>query len=140
MSEATGAEHDVAARLAALERENEALRRRLADGPTTPAGPSGTSARNRARSAAAVVLIVVGALLAPVAVAATWTERTLTDTDRYVDTVGPLADDPTVRSARAGRLTEAVMSRIDVGALVDGVTAGLAERAPPRPSPRSRRR
>lgn len=133
MSEATGAEHDVAARLAALERENEALRRRLADGPTTSAGPSGTSARNRARSAAAVVLIVVGALLAPVAVAAAWTERTLTDTDRYVDTVGPLADDPTVRSALAGRLTEVVMSRIDVGALVDGVTAGLAEQdVPPR--------
>lgn len=116
-----------AARIAALERENADLRRRLAARPADPGTPEGTPARHRGRGAAAVVLILLGALLAPAAVVAAWAERTLTDTDRYVATVGPLAEDPTIRSALAGRLTGAVMTRIDVGALVDGVTDGLAE-------------
>jgi hypothetical protein len=125
MSEVAGAERDagasdVAARLAALERENAELRGRL--------GPGGPETRHRSRSAAAVVLIVVGALLAPVGVVAAWAERTLTDTDRYVATVGPLADDPTVQSALAGRMTQAVMTRIDVGSLLDSVAGGLEER------------
>ena len=141
MSEAAGAGNDVgppdaAARLAALERENAELRRRLDETPPAPGaadgGPPGRPpsrpARNRPRSAAAVVLILLGALLAPVAVVAAWAERTLTDTDRYVATVGPLAEDPTVQSALAGRLTQAVTERIDVGALLDDVAGGLNER------------
>jgi hypothetical protein len=151
MSEAAGAGHDVgphdagppdvgppdaAARLAALERENAELRRRLDEASHAPGtaaggpagGPPGHPARNRARSAAAVVLILLGALLAPVAVVAAWAERTLTDTDRYVATVGPLAEDPTVQSALAGRLTQAVTKRIDVGSLLDDVAGGLKER------------
>lgn len=123
---------DVAARLAALERENADLRRRLDAAATVPGRPAERSpdlpGRHRSRSAAAVVLILVGALLAPVGVVAAWAERTLTDTDRYVATVGPLADDPTVQSALAGRMTQAVMTRIDVGSLLDAVAGGLDER------------
>lgn len=121
---------DVTARLAALERENAELRRRLdaaphgGAGPAAPAGPP----RNRARSATAVVLILLGALLAPVGVVAAWAERTLTDTDRYVATVAPLAQDPVVQQAVAGRLTTAVMEQIDVGALLKDVQDGLNER------------
>lgn len=126
---------DAAVRLAALERENAELRRRLDEAATAPghvaersAGSPDVPGRHRSRSAAAVVLIMVGALLAPVGVVAAWAERTLTDTDRYVATVGPLADDPTVRSALAGRMTQAVMTRIDVGSLLDSVADGLEER------------
>ncbi|MFI2366560.1 hypothetical protein [Promicromonospora sp. NPDC019610] len=121
---------DVTARLAALERENAELRRRLdaaphgGTGPAAPAGPP----RNRARSATAVVLILLGALLAPVGVVAAWAERTLTDTDRYVATVAPLAQDPVVQQAVAGRMTTAVMQRIDVGALLKDVQDGLNQR------------
>lgn len=137
MSEPAEAGHgagqpDAAARLAALERENAELRRRLDEASPASAGPTtarpGPAARHRGRSAAAVVLIVLGALLAPVAVVAAWAERTLTDTDRYVATVAPLADDPTVQSALSGRLTQAVMARIDVGSLLDAVADGLDER------------
>lgn len=140
MSEPEGAESgvrspDAAARLAALERENADLRRRLDEAATVSgraaersSGSIGVPGRHRSRSAAAAVLILVGALLAPVGVVAAWAERTLTDTDRYVATVGPLADDPTVRSALAGRMTQAVMTRIDIGALLDSVAGGLDER------------
>ncbi|GAB3170467.1 hypothetical protein GCM10027059_36970 [Myceligenerans halotolerans] len=124
---------DDAARLAELERENARLRRRLDEAQAMPEDAASRPARHRGRTAAAVVLITLGALLAPAAVVAAWVERTLTDTDRYVATVAPLADDPTVQSAVAGRLTEAVMARIDVGAVVDDVAAGLAAQdVPPR--------
>ncbi|MDR7384978.1 hypothetical protein [Promicromonospora iranensis] len=133
MSETAGADSgvgppDVAARLAALERENADLRRRLSEPANPPDHPADPRTRHRARSATAVVLIVVGALLAPVGVVAAWAERTLTDTDRYVATVAPLADDPTVQAALAGRMTQAVMTRIDVGSLLDSVAGGLGER------------
>lgn len=75
-----------------------------------------------------MALIVVGALLAPVAVVTAWAERALTDTDRYVATVAPLAKDPVVRSAVAGRLTQVLMVQIDVPSLVDGVVGALRER------------
>ncbi|MFC7877539.1 hypothetical protein [Isoptericola sp. NPDC057391] len=121
--------HDVAARLERLERENADLRARLAavsDGTghtTTAAGPP--VARHRWRGAGAVVLVLLGALLAPAGAVAAWAQRQLTDTDAYVASVAPLADDPVVQSAVAGRLTEAVMTRIDVGALLDDVETGL---------------
>jgi hypothetical protein len=113
-----------------LERENDELRRQLDAVPRDARGRSAADrpSRNRPRSAAAVVLVLLGALLAPVGVVAAWAERTLTDTDRYVDTVGPLADDPVVKSAIAGRLTDAVMTRIDVGTLIGDLAAGLDER------------
>ncbi|UKJ64978.1 hypothetical protein H1Q78_06340 [Cellulosimicrobium cellulans] len=137
---------DVAARLAALERENAELRRRLEERPTavdggigagTGAGGEPPSAvrrpRRRLRAVACAVLITLGALLAPLGAVSAWAQRELTDTDRYVATVGPLAADPVVQSAVAGRLTEEVMSRIDVGALVDDLVGGLEERdVPPR--------
>ncbi|MFD2792227.1 hypothetical protein ACFS27_01560 [Promicromonospora vindobonensis] len=117
---------DAAARLAALERENADLRRRLSEpAPPPPGQAPDVRARSRGRSAAAVVLIVVGALLAPVGVVAAWAERTLTDTDRYVATVGPLSDDPIVQSALSGRMTQAVMEQIDLGSLLDSVAGGL---------------
>ncbi|WP_431890443.1 hypothetical protein [Cellulosimicrobium funkei] len=134
---------DVAARLAALERENAELRRRLEERPAAaaPAGPDGDATapeaarrpRRGLRAAACAVLITLGALLAPLGAVSVWAQRELTDTDRYVATVGPLAGDPVVQSAVAGRLTEVVMSRIDVAALVDDLVGGLEERdVPPR--------
>lgn len=137
MNEAAGAGRsagspDAAARLAALEKENAELRRRLDEAhlapPASPGDTPGRPVRHRGRNAAAVVLIVLGALLAPVAVVAAWAERTLTDTDRYVATVSPLAEDPTVRSALSGRLTQTVMAQIDIGSLLGAVAGGLDER------------
>lgn len=128
---------DLAARLRALEEENARLRERLVE----PGGPAGTASaprrdvgRRRLRSTGAALLVVLGLLLAPLAVVAAWAERTLTDTDRYVATVGPLAADPVVRSAVQGRLTAIVMERADVEGLVhDAVTAiGGRENVPPR--------
>ncbi|SDC25979.1 hypothetical protein SAMN05216410_1501 [Sanguibacter gelidistatuariae] len=129
------------ARLAQLERENAALREQVALAGPTPAS-SGSEApgaqaqgrrRHRGRSAAALVLILLGVLLAPVAVVASWAQRELTDTDRYVATVGPLASDPVIQSAIENRLTEVVMEQLDVPTLVhDAVSALNRPDLPPR--------
>ncbi|WP_423464904.1 GAP family protein [Promicromonospora sp. MS192] len=128
MNDDAAAAREDGARLAALERENAELRGRL-DALAASGRTAGVPrpVRHRGRSTAAVVLIVLGALLAPVGVVAAWAERTLTDTDRYVATVAPLAEDPAVRSAVSARMTSALMEQIDVGALLDGVAEGLDE-------------
>jgi len=77
--------------------------------------------RHRVRSLAAVVLIVLGCLLAPLSVMAAWTADTVGDTDRYVDTVAPLAGDRNVRNEAATRVTNAVMQHLDLPALLEGV-------------------
>jgi len=111
------------ARLEALERENAALRRLLAQG--APEERKGAVRRGRGRSVVAVVLVVLATLLAPVAVVAAWAERTLTDTDRYVATVAPLASDPVVQDAVAGRITRELMERLDVAGLVQQAVGEL---------------
>ncbi|MFJ8662501.1 hypothetical protein [Streptomyces sp. NPDC093795] len=88
--------------------------------------------RHRGRSFLAVVLIVLGCLLAPLGVVASWAADEVGDTDRYVATVAPLASDPDVQDAVANRVTDAVMSRLDLPALLSGVAPEerpLAEKA-----------
>ncbi|MGW3130537.1 hypothetical protein [Streptomyces sp. NPDC001123] len=77
--------------------------------------------RHRVRSFLAVVLVVVGCLLAPLAVVASWAADQVGDTDRYVSTVAPLASDPDVQNAVANRATDALMSRLDLPALLADV-------------------
>ncbi len=117
-------------RLAALEAENASLKQRLnADSP--PPGLEATGAprrpqRNLGRSALAVLLLLAGALLAPVAVIASWTSGLVDDTDRWVATVGPLADDPRVQQAVTDRLTTAIVEAVGVDELAEQATSALA--------------
>ncbi|MDV7222865.1 hypothetical protein R5A26_43765, partial [Streptomyces prunicolor] len=76
--------------------------------------------RHRVRSLVAVVLVVVGCVLAPLGVVAAWTADTVGDTDRYVKTVAPLASDPDIQNAVANRVTSAVMDHLDLTALLSG--------------------
>ncbi|MFI8350729.1 hypothetical protein [Streptomyces sp. NPDC085596] len=74
--------------------------------------------RHRTRSVCAFVLIVLGCLLAPLALVATWTADLADDTDRYVATVAPLAGDPAVQDAAADRITGALMQYLDLSDLL----------------------
>jgi len=121
------------ARVAALEAENARLRAAAAGAPTgvpaTAAGPR----RRPGRATAAVVLVVVAALLAPVAVVATWARDFVTDTDRYLATVAPLAQDPQIRGAVTHRVTGAIVDAIDLDRLAADATAAVADLGlPPR--------
>ncbi|MFE2041559.1 hypothetical protein ACFXAZ_11630, partial [Streptomyces sp. NPDC059477] len=76
---------------------------------------------HRGRSALAAVLITLGCLLAPLAIVASWAANEVGDTGRYVDTVAPLADEPAVQDAVANRVTDALMTRINLSTLLSGV-------------------
>ncbi|MEU9713947.1 hypothetical protein [Streptomyces sp. NPDC047976] len=75
--------------------------------------------RHRTRSLLGTVLIVLGCVLAPLGLLASWTSDIAGDTDRYVTTVAPLASDPDVQAAVANRVTGAVMEHIDLKALLE---------------------
>ncbi|UMG94537.1 hypothetical protein [Nocardioides sp. TF02-7] len=73
------------------------------------------------RSALAALAVVLATLLVPAAVTASWLSLRVEDTDAYVDTVAPLADDPVLRRELGDRVTEAA-----VGRLRSAVPPGLA--------------
>lgn len=83
---------------------------------------------------ATIALVLVG-LLAPLAVVATWAHDEMSDTDRYVETVTPLASNPAIRQAIADRVTTEVFNRLDVKAVTDDAIEALRSRGlPPRAS------
>ncbi|MGW4892627.1 hypothetical protein ACWEQL_10230 [Kitasatospora sp. NPDC004240] len=83
--------------------------------------PAATSRKHRVRSPFAVLLVVLACLLTPLSLLAVWTNSEITDTDRYVATMAPLARDPAVRAAVTDRVTEEVMKYVPVGSLLDGI-------------------
>ncbi len=84
----------------------------------------------RGRSVAALVCVVLAALLTTPAALAYWGQRTLNDTQRYVDTVGPLVNSPEVQDAIATKVTDAIESRVDVEEILNEVFAGVITEAP----------
>jgi hypothetical protein len=73
-------------------------------------------------------MIVVACVLAPLSVVAIWTRNQVTNTDRYVATVAPLADDPAIQNAIADQITAQVFTYIDVQGLTNQAVDALAER------------
>jgi hypothetical protein len=68
------------------------------------------------RRTAVVVLLVLACVLAPIAGTSIWLKNQITNTDRYVRTVKPLASDPAVQSTVADDVTKALFTRVDVEA------------------------
>lgn len=66
----------------------------------------------KVRTAVAVVLLIAGCLLAPVAVTGAWARTQVTNTDRYVETVVPLAADAGVRNTIADRITDVILRNL----------------------------
>jgi hypothetical protein len=88
--------------------------------------PEAGAARQRWRTIVASVLIVVACLLAPLSVAAVWTRNQVTNTDRYVATVSPLARDPAIQAAIADQITTQVFNYIDIKGLTTQAVDALA--------------
>jgi hypothetical protein len=112
-----------------LRAEVARLRRAEESPRAAPAGGAGSAGRARAwgRSAAAVVLILVAVVLAPLSVVSVWARAEVSDTDRYVETVAPLADDPAVQKAVATSITDQVFAYLDVQGLTRQAFDALAE-------------
>jgi hypothetical protein len=117
------------AELERLRAEVAALRARR----TERVAAAGQVARQRWRTIVASLLIVVACVLAPLSLVAVWTRNQVTNTDRYVATVTPLADDPAIQNAIADQITAQVFTYIDVKGLTTQTLDALASRGlPPR--------
>jgi hypothetical protein len=79
----------------------------------------------------ATLLIVIGCILAPLSVVSIWTKNLVTDTDRYVATVAPLANDPAIQSAVADKITAEIFTHLDVAAITNQAVDALADRGLP---------
>ena len=87
---------------------------------------SGPVSRQRWRTIVAFLLIVVGCVLAPLAGVAVWARNQVTNTDRYVRTVAPLASDPAIQAAVADQITAQVFTYLDVQGLTNQAVDALA--------------
>ena len=122
---------DERAELERLRTEVSRLRARddAREGGSAPDG--GGPARQRWRTIVATLLIVVGCVLAPLSVVAVWSSNQLTNTDRYVENVSPLADEPAIQDAIAGKITDEVFTYIDVEAITTQALEALGNQGLP---------
>jgi hypothetical protein len=119
------------AELERLRAENAALRaqvRQERTRDTEPVPEAAPVARQRWRTIVATLLIVVACVLAPLSVAAIWTRNQVTNTDRYVATITPLASDPAIQQAITDQITAQVFTYIDLQALTTQVVDALSAR------------
>ena len=86
---------------------------------TTDTTKSGSSQTPRWRRVLSIVLLVVGFVLIPLSGVALWSRNQLLNTDRYVDTVSPLAGNADIQHAVSTAAVDALFSNADVQTRLD---------------------
>lgn len=117
-------EDELRERIAALEAENAELRR---DSARTTDDERAKPRRGWGWTLLAVVLIVLGAVLAPVAVVASWARVQLTDTDAFVATFAPLAKDPAVQNFVTDQTMTVIQDKVNIPQLTSQVVDGITK-------------
>jgi hypothetical protein len=126
-----GNEDDEHAELERLRAEVTSLRAQKVEG--NGARPQANGARRgRWRAPVSAVLIVLGCVLAPVAVLGVWASNQVSNTDRYVANVTPLIGDPAIQGALSTKITSAITTQLDVNALVNQAATQLSNNNVPR--------
>ena len=103
------------------------------DAPATPpTAPPATPAKTRlsVRAIAAVVCLVLGLGLLPIGMLTYWGHRTVTDSERYIETMSPLAYDAEVQDSLAVFLTDKIEEQIDAEAIVAQIFGDLLAERP----------
>ena len=129
-------EAELRERVAQLETENSTLRGQVEAYASAVSDDRGSSRRSRGRgwTVLAAVLIVLGCLMAPLAVVSGWAKSTLTDTDTFVATYAPLAHNPEVQSFVVDQAAAAINQNVNldqyIADVIDGIKAlGTGPRA-----------
>ncbi len=116
------------AEVSRLRTENDLLRAGDAGSPSDPEPAAATAPRPRRRwrGWVSALCIVLAAVLVPVSIMGSWTRAQLVDEQRFVDTFGPLADDPNVQALIIDRTSTAIDDAVDIGGLTDTLFDGIA--------------
>jgi hypothetical protein len=122
--QATGLNEDERAELERLRTEVTDLRGKRSDKPS----------RRRVswRTPVSALLIVIGCVLAPVAVVGVWTANQVSDTNRYIANVEPLIHDPAIQNALTDKVTTAITSHLNVVGYTNQAAALLTSKGLPR--------
>jgi hypothetical protein len=116
----SGLSQDERAELERLRAETVELRQH-ADG----AGDQGQRRRLSWRTLVAALLIVLGCVIAPVAVLGVWAGNEVSDTGRWVATVEPLIHDPAIQNVLTDKITNQVTSQLNLTGTVNQASAQL---------------
>jgi hypothetical protein len=81
------------------------------EGPSKP--------ERRLRRVLTPIIVALAILVFTATVPAAWARRTALNTDRFVELAGPLADDPAIQQALADKVTDRVMSLLDIDGVVN---------------------
>src|SRR3954468_21614558 len=129
-------ESELRVRVAELDRENSLLRSRVESYTSAVPTEPVPAARPRGRwwTVLAAFLIVLGCLMAPLAVVTGWAKSTLTDTETFVATYGPLARNPEVQGYVVDQVTTVIDQRVDLAQYVSQIVDGIKESGRPRAS------
>ena len=77
------------------------------------------------RTPVALVLIVLGCILAPVAVLGVWAGNEVSDTGRWVATVEPLIHDPAIQNVLADKITTQITSQLNLTGTINQASSQL---------------
>ena len=94
-----------------------------ATAPVAPAVAADAVRPGKGRTVAAVIVFIIAALLLPLGVVGFWGQRTVFDSARYVETVAPIAADPTIKDS----VSEAVVNQVNAAL---NVTAAISSFLP----------
>jgi hypothetical protein len=84
------------------------------------------------RTPVSLVLIVLGCILAPVAVVGVWAGNEVSDTGRYVATVEPLIHDPAIQDYLADQITTQITSHLNITGTINQASAQLNSKGLPK--------
>ncbi|MGK9269796.1 hypothetical protein KXR83_02235 [Williamsia muralis] len=116
--------------------ELERLRRQVADGRRDQfdgqrgAGTDRSNNRRTLRWTATILLLIIVAALAISGVLARFARSEVLDTDRYVETVSPLAGNTTLQNELATQITAAIMERGNIAEVTREALVALTQNAP----------
>jgi hypothetical protein len=109
-------EVDHTAEIEALRAERDALKAQLV---TADAKVDGGGRRLRFRQAVAMMLVILACLFSTVAVSAGWARRTLFNTSRWIETVTPIVDHPSVTTALSRKITSEVLTLVNAQSVAE---------------------
>ena len=84
-----------------------------------------TRDRIRPRTIFSIIVFVLATILTPLSVAGHWAHSTIIDTERYIETVGPIGASPEVQAAFAKVVTDSIVTQVDTESIVSDFLGGI---------------
>ena len=84
-----------------------------------------TRKRWRGRSVVSLILFIIATLLTPIAVIGHWGHQTVVDSQQFISTVGPLAENPEIQQAVSDVVSNAIIEQVDTSELAGGLLGAI---------------